>query len=131
MGRTIDPIVSSQRRGAVRRPLLRPSVSMSLRLVIPWRVALQQSSPPLHQPTKILNQKCYCEKTNLFNGSVAKSNCLNEGVHPNIVWPICGQNSQHSTVKRWQRMGKNYKTLDFPRWLQLSKGQILNELPVV
>ena len=31
---------------------------MSLRLVIPWPVALQQSSPPLHQPTKILNQKC-------------------------------------------------------------------------
>jgi hypothetical protein len=29
------------------------------------------------------------------------------------------------------RMGKNCKTLDFPRWLQLSKGQILNELPVV
>ena len=32
-------------------------VSMSLRLVIPWRVALQQSSPPLHQPTQILNQE--------------------------------------------------------------------------
>jgi len=25
-------------------------VSMSFRLVIPWRVALQQSSPPLRQP---------------------------------------------------------------------------------
>jgi len=46
-----------QKRRAVRRPLLRPSVSMSLRLVIPWRVALQQSSPPLHQPTEILNEK--------------------------------------------------------------------------
>jgi hypothetical protein len=27
--------------------------------------------------------------------------------------------------------GKELQTLDFPRWLQLSKGQILNELPVV
>ncbi|CAN5693219.1 hypothetical protein BH20ACI3_BH20ACI3_41800 [soil metagenome] len=35
---------------------------MSLRLVIPWRVALQQTSPPLHQPTEILKQKCQFEK---------------------------------------------------------------------
>src|SRR6478672_10955 len=98
MGRTIDPIVSSQRRGAARRPLLRPSVSMSLRLVIPWRVALQQSSPPLHQPTEILNQKCYCEKTNLFNRSVANSNCLNEGVHPILLWPNCGHANSTSLV---------------------------------
>src|SRR5437016_7177767 len=55
MGSTIDPMVQMQTRGAARRPLPRPSVSMSLRLVIPWRVALQQSSPPLHQPQTILN----------------------------------------------------------------------------
>jgi hypothetical protein len=27
--------------------------------------------------------------------------------------------------------GKNYKTLDFPRWLQLSKNKYLTKLPVV
>lgn len=26
---------------------------------------------------------------------------------------ICGQNSQHIAVLRWQRMGKNCKTLEF------------------
>src|SRR5882724_5167149 len=29
---------------------------MSLQLVIPWRVALQQSPPPLHQPAATLQQ---------------------------------------------------------------------------
>ena len=51
--------------------LLRPSVSMSLRLVIPWPVALQQSSPPLHQPTEILMQNWKFEKENLLNGKCA------------------------------------------------------------
>ena len=31
--------------------------SMSLQLVIPWRVALQQSPPPLRQPGTILTKK--------------------------------------------------------------------------
>jgi len=36
------------------RPL-RIIVSMSLQLAIPWRVALQQSSPPLCQPISLCN----------------------------------------------------------------------------
>jgi putative transposase len=54
MGRSIDPI---NRRNRGRKPTTlppRPIVSMSLRLVIPQRVALQQSPPPLHQPKTIL-----------------------------------------------------------------------------
>jgi len=39
-----------------------PIVSMSFRLAIPWRVALQQSPPPLHQPTTILDNKRWFEK---------------------------------------------------------------------
>jgi hypothetical protein len=35
---------------------------MSLQLVIPRRVALQQSSPPLHQPRAILKEKRKNEK---------------------------------------------------------------------
>jgi hypothetical protein len=35
---------------------------MSLRLTIPWPVALQQSSPPLRQPETILDQKSYFEE---------------------------------------------------------------------
>ena len=32
-----------------------PFDSMSLQLVIPWRVALQQSPPSLHQPAALCN----------------------------------------------------------------------------
>src|SRR2546428_9728945 len=94
MGRTIDPMVHLQKRGAARRPLLRPSVSMSLQLVIPWRVALQQSSPPLHQPTEILNQKWLFEKENLLTASVPITNCLNRGVHPNSVCQMCANSAE-------------------------------------
>jgi len=34
-----------------------PFDSMSLQLVIPWRVALQQSPPPLHQPVALCNNR--------------------------------------------------------------------------
>jgi Integrase core domain len=46
----------------------RPIVSMSLRLAIPWRVALQQSPPPLHQPMVILRKRSLFEKRKSFNG---------------------------------------------------------------
>jgi hypothetical protein len=29
------------------------------------------------------------------------------GAAPKNLWPICGQNSQHIAVRRWQRMGKD------------------------
>src|SRR5256885_15749448 len=97
MRRTIDPMVHMQRGEASRPSLLRPSVSMSLRLVIPWRVALQQSSPPLHQPATILNQEQWFEKEIYSMASVPIENCLNRGVHPILLCPICVQNKQHST----------------------------------
>ena len=61
IGRTIVPMFAI-RTGVPCKPLPRPSVSMSLRLVIPWRVALQQSSPPLHQPALILQEYQNFEK---------------------------------------------------------------------
>jgi putative transposase len=60
-----DGLSSMTRSGPQTAP--RPSVSMSLRLVIPWRVALQQSSPPLRQPMRILQQRGPFEKTNIIN----------------------------------------------------------------
>src|SRR5207302_5244935 len=48
-------------------------VPMSLQLVIPRRVALQQSSPPLHQPSVILKEKRKFEKEELWNGECANS----------------------------------------------------------
>src|ERR1044071_9426 len=59
---------------------------MSLRLVIPWRVALQQSSPPLHKPMAILNEEPEFEKFKILTASVPIENCLNRGVHP---IPLC------------------------------------------
>src|SRR6266567_4374281 len=45
-----------------------PIVSMSFRLAIPWRVALQQSPPPLHQSRTILKEKSLFEKEKSLNG---------------------------------------------------------------
>src|SRR6185369_11156931 len=58
---------------------------MSLRLVIPWRVALQQSSPPRHQPMAILNEEPEFEKFKILTASVPIENCLNRGVHPILL----------------------------------------------
>src|ERR1700681_4320537 len=57
-------------RGVGSRPesASRPIVSMSLRLAIPWRVALQQSPPPLRQPMVILRKRNLFEKRKSFNG---------------------------------------------------------------
>ena len=49
--------VGLQLKGSRRKPTPRPIVSMSLRLAIPWRVALQQSPPPLRQPRTIVAKK--------------------------------------------------------------------------
>jgi hypothetical protein len=48
-----DVIGKGRDFAAAPRPLITP---MTLQLVIPWRVALQQSSPPLRQPIPILHQ---------------------------------------------------------------------------
>src|ERR1043165_6587515 len=84
MGRTIETIRPPHQRGAAFRPLLGLTVSMSLRLVIPWRVALQQRPPPLHQPVKILKQEWQFEKSNYSMASVTIENCRNRWVHARI-----------------------------------------------
>ena len=57
-----EPVAGSDPRAAPRL-----IVPMSLQLVIPRRVALQQSSPPLHQPSVILKEKRNFEKEKLLN----------------------------------------------------------------
>jgi hypothetical protein len=63
-----EPIAGSDPRAA---PQL--IVPMSLQLVIPRRVALQQSSPPLHQPSVILKENRKFEKEKLLNCMCANS----------------------------------------------------------
>jgi hypothetical protein len=61
-------------------------VPMSLELVIPWRVALQQSSPPLHQPSVILKENKAIEKENPWNCKCANSKLSQQrgSLHPTV-----------------------------------------------
>src|ERR1700676_5250056 len=72
MGRSISPMeepVAGSDPSAAPRLI----VPMSLQLVIPRRVALQQSSPPLHQPSVILKEKRKFEKEEPLNCMCANS----------------------------------------------------------
>src|ERR1700727_46681 len=58
-----------------------PSSAMSLRPAIPWRVALQQSSPPLHRLGSSF-MKPNSETINLQRtASVQTHSCLTDGDH--------------------------------------------------
>src|SRR5260370_34035667 len=71
MGRSISPMCETTVTGGSPSAAPRLIVPKNLRLAIPRRVALQQSSPPLHQPTVILKQKERLEKENPLNGKCA------------------------------------------------------------
>src|SRR6267143_187192 len=73
MGRSISPMREAKVAGSSPTAAPRLIVPMSLRLAIPRRVALQQSSPPLHQPGVILKQKEQLGKENPLNGKCASS----------------------------------------------------------
>ena len=62
-------------------------VPMSLQLVIPRRVALQQSSPPLHQPSVILKEKRKFEKEKPLNGKCANSKLSQQRGSPQLTMP--------------------------------------------
>ena len=79
------PLVG-QRRGRKGGDGLSPSPSftMSLQPAIPWRVALQQSSPPLHRLQRSC-RKLRSEKINLQRtASVRTCSCLTDGDHPKL-----------------------------------------------
>src|ERR1700681_2392617 len=67
MGRSISPMEEEPVAGSDPSASPRLIVPMSLQLVIPQRVALQQSSPPLHQPSVILKEKRKIEKEEPLN----------------------------------------------------------------
>ena len=51
MGKSIDPMWKEKAGSGSGAHSRRSSASISLQPVIPWRVAFQQSPPPLHRPT--------------------------------------------------------------------------------
>jgi len=61
---------------------------MSLQLDNPRRVALQQSSPPLHQPGAILREERKFEKENPWNGKCANSGLSQQRGSPQNYVPI-------------------------------------------
>ena len=77
-------------------------VPMSLQLVIPRRVALQQSLPPLHQPSVILKEKRKFEKEKLLNCRCANSKLSQPRGSPQITVPTAclktGKNVQNKGV---------------------------------
>ena len=80
MGKSFDPIgLVEQMRDAKRcSSTPRPIVSMSFQLAIPWRVALPQSPPLLHQPGASMNERAAAGQQKPANGQL----CLNYLSHP-------------------------------------------------
>src|SRR5450432_2576602 len=73
MGRSISPMEEEPVAGSDPTAAPRLIVPMSLQLVIPRRVALQQSSPPLHQLSVILKEKRKFEKKKPLDGKCANT----------------------------------------------------------
>ncbi len=65
--------LSTERLGGVKQPPKLPIVLMSLQPAIPWRVALQHCSPPLHRLNGIMNYPCFAEKEFSLNSKCPNS----------------------------------------------------------
>src|SRR5712692_10474781 len=85
MGRSISPMREETVAGSDPRAAPRLIVPMSLQLVIPWRVALQQSSPPLHQLSAILKEKRKFEKEKPLNCMCANSKLSQQRGSPHTL----------------------------------------------
>src|SRR5450631_3260858 len=88
MGRSISPMAEEPVAGSDPTAAPRLIVPMSLQLVIPRRVALQQSSPPLHQLSVILKEKRKFEKKKPLNGKCANTKLSQPRGSPHQPVPI-------------------------------------------
>src|ERR1700688_3141401 len=87
MRRSISPMKEENVAGSGPRAAPRLIVPMSLQLVIPWRVALQQSSLPLHQLSGILKEKRKFEKEKSLNRKCANSKLSQQRGSPQATVP--------------------------------------------
>src|ERR1700722_14993233 len=87
MGRSISPMEKETVAGSDPRAAPQLIVPMSLQLAIPRRVALQQSSPPLHQPSVILKEKRKFEKEKSLNCMCANSKLSQRRGSPQTTVP--------------------------------------------
>src|SRR5580700_7360666 len=84
MRRSISPMQEETIAGSDPRIAPRLIVPMSLQLAIPRRVALQQSSLPLHQPSVILKEKRKIENPKSLNCTCANSKLSQQRGSPQI-----------------------------------------------
>src|ERR1700726_161325 len=95
MRRSISPMEEETVAGSDPRAAPQLIVPMSLQLAIPRRVALQQSSPPLHQPSVILKEKRKFEKEKPLNGKCANSKLSQQRGSPHSFVPkLCPDSGQ-------------------------------------
>src|ERR1700682_3801879 len=106
MGRSISPMEEEPVAGSDLSAAPRLIVPMSLQLVIPRRVALQQSSPPLHQPSVILKEKRNFEKERLLNCRCANSKLSQQKGSPQRIVPfLCLYTRRRGNRKLLKRFG--------------------------
>src|ERR1700687_5274573 len=117
MGRSISPM--RERTGAGSDPRVAPRliVPMSLRLAIPRRVALQQSSPPLHQPGLILKEKRKSEKEKPLdcmcaNSKLSQQRGSPQNTVPDIVPTLGRKPSQVGTIHGGREGEENPKGIN-------------------
>src|ERR1700704_1763136 len=119
MGRSISPMVEETVAGSDPSAAPQLIVPMSLQLAIPRRVALQQSSPPLHQPRVILREKRKCEKEKSLNCMCANSKLSQQRGSPHVAVPELCQNPIYSQRWRWLRAKSR-----FPKSFNILKTQV-------
>src|ERR1700733_15318901 len=107
MGRSISPMEEEPVAGSDPRAAPRLIVPMSLQLVIPRRVALQQSSPPLHQPSVILKEKRKFEKEEPLNCMCANAKLSQPRGSPQESVPFC---AYKKTDESWEMRLWNGRT---------------------
>src|SRR5882762_8044959 len=125
MGRTISPMREAKVAGSGPTAAPRLIVPMSLRLAIPRRVALQQSSPPLHQPGVILKQKEQLGKENPLNGKCASSQLSQPRGSPRKAVPPAGAIQQWDTLIALEE--KKNRGLEHPRVRNQTKNPALEK----
>src|SRR5882672_4434693 len=106
MGRSISPMREETIAGSDPRIAPRLIVPMSLQLAIPRRVALQQSSRPLHQPRVILKEKRKFEKGKSLNCMCANSKLSQQRGSPHFTVTFCAAYLSNSAS--WKNEWLNY-----------------------
>ena len=107
MRKSIDPMRRPEAAGGPLRALI---VSMSFQPVIPWRVAPQQSPPPLPRPVIVSEKRLALETFFQRTATCPHLRCLTTGVQPrkiSVTVTDCGQSDcGRRSSKRGHRFSK-------------------------